>query len=121
MDTKTIYYVTEISGEYEDYRSIPIMAFSSRAAAEEFAQYKRDLESARQKINKKVYRLVDKEKKKYKDSDDFYQHHDEILDKIYDQLSLMVLSTLTSTNGISLSTTTRMMIMIMRSTISLFS
>ena len=64
MDTKTIYYVTEISGEYEDYRSIPIMAFSSRAAAEEFAQYKRDLESARQKINKKVYRLVDKEKKK---------------------------------------------------------
>lgn len=86
MDTKTIYYVTEISGEYEDYRSIPIMAFPTKEAAEEFAQYKRDLESARQRINKKVYRLMDKEKKKYKDSDDFYQHYDEILDKIYDQL-----------------------------------
>lgn len=86
MDTKTIYYVTEISGEYEDYRSTPIMAFSSRAAAEEFANYKRSLEADRQKINKKVYRLVDKEKKKYKDGDDFYQHYDEILDKIYDQL-----------------------------------
>lgn len=86
MDPKTIYYVTEISGEYEDYRSIPLMAFATKEAAEEFAQYKRDLESARQKINKKVYRLVDKEKKKYKDSDDFYQHYDEILDKIYDQL-----------------------------------
>ena len=29
---------------------------------------------------------MDKEKKKYKDGDDFYQHYDEILDKIYDQL-----------------------------------
>lgn len=86
MDPKTIYYVTEISGEYEDYRSIPLMAFPTKEAAEEFAQYKRDLESTRQKINKKVYRLVDKEKNKYKDSDDFYQHYDEILDKIYDQL-----------------------------------
>ena len=86
MDQKTIYYVTEISGEYEDYRSIPIMAFSTKEAAEEFAQYKRDLESARQRINKKVYRLIDKEKKKYENSDLFYQHYDEILDKIYDQL-----------------------------------
>lgn len=94
MDTKTIYYVAEISGEYEDYRSIPIMAFPTKEAAEEFARYKRDLESTRQRINKKVYRLMDKEKKKYKDghvssfadSDDFYQHYDEILDKIYDQL-----------------------------------
>ena len=86
MDQKTIYYVTEISGEYEDYRSIPIMAFSTKEAAEEFAQYKRDLESARQRINKKVYRLIDKEKKKNENSDLFYQHYDEILDKIYDQL-----------------------------------
>lgn len=86
MDTKTIYYVTEISGEYEDYRSIPIMAFPTKEAAEEFANYKRAIEADRQKINKKVYRLMDKEKKKYKDGDDFYQHYDEILDKIYDQL-----------------------------------
>ena len=86
MDTKTIYYVTEISGEYEDYRSIPIMAFPTKEAAEEFAQYKRDLESAHRRINKKVYRLMDKEKKKYKDGDEFYQHYDEILDKVYDQL-----------------------------------
>ena len=86
MDTKTIYYVTEISGEYEDYRSIPIMAFPTKEAAKEFANYKRAIEADRQKINKKVYRLMDKEKKKYKDGGDFYQHYYEILDKIYDQL-----------------------------------
>lgn len=86
MDTKTIYYVTEISGEYEDYRSIPIMAFSSRAAAEEFANYKRDQEADRQRINKKVYRLMDKEKEKYPHSDLFYQHYDEALDRIYQKL-----------------------------------
>lgn len=86
MDQKTIYYVTEISGEYEDYRSIPIMAFSSRAAAEEFANYKRDQEADRQRINKKVYRLMDKEKKNYENSDLFYQHYDEALDRIYQKL-----------------------------------
>ena len=86
MDPKTIYYVTEISGEYEDYRSIPIMAFPTKEAAEAFANYKRDQEADRQRINKKVYRLMDKEKKKYKDSDDFYQHYDETLDKIYQKL-----------------------------------
>lgn len=93
----TIYYVTEISGEYEDYRSIPIMAFSSRAAAEEFANYKRAQEADRRKINKKVYRLMEKEREKYlhstcggglskEDSDLFYQHYDEILDKVYQKL-----------------------------------
>lgn len=86
MDPKTIYYVTEISGEYEDYRSIPIMAFPTKEAAEEFANYKRDQEADRQRINKKVYRLMDKEKEKYKDSDDFYQHYDEALDRIYQKL-----------------------------------
>ena len=86
MDPKTIYYVTEISGEYEDYRSIPIMAFPTKETAEEFANYKRKQESHRQRINKKVCRLMDKEKEKYPHSDLFYQHYDEILDKIYDQL-----------------------------------
>lgn len=82
----TIYYVTEISGEYEDYRSIPIMAFATKEAAEEFAQYKRKQESHRQRVNKKVYSLMDKEREKYPHSDLFYQHYDEILDKIYEKL-----------------------------------
>lgn len=86
MDPKTIYYVTEVSGEYEDYRSIPLMAFSTKEAAEEFAQSKRDLESARRRINKRVYSLMNKEQEKYSNSDLFYQHYDEILDKVYQKL-----------------------------------
>ena len=97
MDPKTIYYVTEVFGEYEDYRSIPLMAFSTKEAAEEFAQSKRDLESARRRIHKRVYSLMNKEQKKYlhsttgdslvnEDSDLFYQHYDEILDKVYQKL-----------------------------------
>lgn len=86
MDPKTIYYVTEVSGEYEDYRSIPLMAFSTKEAAEEFAQSKRDLESARRRIHKRVYSLMNKEQEKYSNSDLFYQHYDEILDKVYQKL-----------------------------------
>jgi hypothetical protein len=86
MDPKTIYYVTKVSGEYEDYRSIPLMAFSTKEAAEEFAQSKRDLESARRRIHKRVYSLMNKEREKYPHSDLFYQHYDEILDKVYQKL-----------------------------------
>ena len=86
MDTKTIYYVTEISGEYEDYRSIPIMAFSTKEAAEEFAQIKRNQEADRRRINERVYSLMNKEQEKYPHSDLFYQHYDEILDKVYQKL-----------------------------------
>lgn len=86
MSPKTIYYVTEVSGEYEDYRSIPLMAFSTKEAAEEFAQSKRDLESARRRIHKRVYSLMNKEREKYSNSDLFYQHYDEILDKVYQKL-----------------------------------
>lgn len=86
MEPKTIYYVTEVSGEYEDYRSIPLMAFSTKEAAEEFAQSKRDLESARRRIHKRVYSLMNKEQEKYSNSDLFYQHYDEILDKVYQKL-----------------------------------
>lgn len=86
MDPKTIYYVTKVSGEYEDYRSIPLMAFSTKEAAEEFAQSKRDLESARRRIHKRVYSLMNKEQAKYPHSDLFYQHYDEILDKVYQKL-----------------------------------
>lgn len=86
MSPKTIYYVTEVSGEYEDYRSIPLMAFSTKEAAEEFAQSKRDLEADRQRIHKRVYSLMNKEQEKYSNSDLFYQHYDVILDKVYQNL-----------------------------------